>query len=95
MKIKVILASSSQGFVKSQLEDRKKSLAAGTEITMVAPAQCPPSTETERDEVLAAPHILSEVMKAKDEGFDAVTIDCALDPGLKAAKQASEIPMDA
>ena len=32
MKIKVILASSSQEFVKSQLEDRKKSLAAGTEI---------------------------------------------------------------
>ena len=31
MKIKVILASSSQDFVKSQLEDRKKSLAAGTD----------------------------------------------------------------
>jgi len=93
MKIKVILASSSQEFVKSQLEDRKKSLAAGTEITIVAPPLCPPSTETERDEVLAAPQILSEVMKAKGEGFDAVTIDCVLDPGLKAAKQASQIPV--
>jgi len=93
MKIKVILASSSQELVQSQLANRQKSLAPGTEITIVAPSQCPPSTESEVDEVLAAPQILSEVIKAEDEGFDAITIDCTLDPGLKAAKQASRIPV--
>ncbi len=93
MRIKVVLASSSQELVRSQLADRQRSLAPGTEITIVAPSQCPPSTEGEVDEVIAAPQILSEVIKAEEEGFDAVTIDCALDPGLKAAKGASRIPV--
>jgi allantoin racemase len=93
MKIKVILASSSQELVHSQLANRKESLAPGTEITIVAPSQCPPSTESEADEVFAAPQILSEVLKAEEEGFDAVTVDCTLEPGLKAAKQASRIPV--
>jgi allantoin racemase len=93
MKIKVVLASSSQELVQSQLANRQESLAPGTEITIVAPSQCPPSTESEADEVLAAPHIFSEVTKAEEEGFDAVTVDCTLDPGLKAAKQTSRIPV--
>jgi allantoin racemase len=93
MKIKVILASSSQELVQSQLADRQKSLLPGTEITIVAPRQCPPSTENEVDEVIASPQILSEVIKAEEEGFDAITIDCALDPGLKAAKQSSRLPV--
>ena len=93
MKIKVILASSSQELVQSQLADRQKSLAHGTEITIVAPGQCPPSTESEVDKVFAAPEIFSEIIKAQEEGFDAVTIDCTMEPGLKAAKQASRIPV--
>jgi allantoin racemase len=93
MKIKVILASSSQELVHSQLANRRESLAPGTEITIVAPSQCPPSTESEADEVFAAPQILSEVLKAEEEGFDAVTVDCTLEPGLKAAKQVSRIPV--
>lgn len=93
MKIKVILASSSQELIQSQLANRQKALAEGTEIIIVAPGECPPSTEGEVDEVYAAPHILSEVIKAEKEGFDAVTIDCTLEPGLKAAKKASRIPV--
>jgi len=93
MKIKVILASSSQELVQSQLADRQKALAPGTEITIVAPGHCPPSTESEVDKVFAAPEIFSEIIKAQEEGFDAVTIDCTMEPGLKAAKQASGIPV--
>jgi len=93
MKIKVILASSSQELVRSQLINRQKALAPGTEIRIVAPSKCPPSTEGEVDEILAAPQILSEVIKAKEEGFNAITIDCTLEPGLRAAKQVSSIPV--
>lgn len=93
MKIKVVLASSSQELVQSQLANRQKALASGTEIKIVAPDQCPPATEGEVDEVLAAPHILSEAINAAEEGFDAVTIDCTLEPGLKAAKRACSIPV--
>ncbi len=93
MKIKVVLASSSQELVQSQFANRKESLAPETEIAIVAPSGCPPSTEGEKDELIAAPQIFSEVLNAKKEGFDAVTIDCTLEPGLKAAKQASSIPV--
>ncbi|MCK5022316.1 MAG: hypothetical protein KAR54_03655 [Candidatus Pacebacteria bacterium] len=93
MKIKVVLASSSQELVQSQFVNRKESLAPETEIVIVAPRGCPPSTEEEKDELIAAPEIFSEVLNAKKEGFDAVTIDCTLEPGLKAAKQASCIPV--
>ena len=93
MKIKVILASSSQELVQSQFANRKEALAPETEIAIVAPRGCPSSTEGEKDELIAAPQIFSEVLNAKKEGFDAVTIDCTLEPGLKAAKQASSIPV--
>ena len=93
MKIKVILASSSQKLVQSQFANRKEALAPETEIAIVAPRGCPSSTEGEKDELIAAPQIFSEVLNAKKEGFDAVTIDCTLEPGLKAAKQASSIPV--
>ena len=93
MKIKVVLASSSQELVQSQLPNRQASLAPGTEITIVAPIGCPSSTESEKDEIRAAPQIFSEVIKAKEEGYDAVTIDCTLEPGLNAAKRDSRIPV--
>jgi len=93
MRIKVILASSSQELAQSQFANRQESLAPESEIAIVAPSGCPPSTEGEKDELIAAPEIFSEVLNAKKEGFDAVTIDCTLEPGLEAAKQASSIPV--
>ena len=33
------------------------------------------------------------MVKAQEEGYDAVTIDCTLEPGLNAARKASRIPV--
>ncbi len=37
--------------------------------------------------------ILENVLKAQEEGFDAVAIGCGMDPGLDAAKEISDIPV--
>ncbi len=93
MKIKVVLGSSSKELASSQLTNRQRGLASDTRITIVAPENCPPSTESEQDELIAASAIFSEVLQAKEEGYDAVTIDCTLEPGLNAARKASQIPV--
>ena len=93
MKIKVVLGSSSKELAASQLTNRQRALAPDTKITIVAPDDCPPSTESEQDELTAASAVFSEVVKAEEEGYDAVTIDCTLEPGLNAARKASRIPV--
>ncbi len=93
MRIKAILASSSQDLARNQMANRQAALAPGTELTIVAPHDCPPSTESERDELVSAPAVFSEAVRAEEEGFDAVTIDCTLDPGLRAAQHACHIPV--
>jgi allantoin racemase len=93
MRIKAILGSSSQDLVESQLANRQAALGSGTKLTIVAPSDCPPSTESERDELVSAPAVFSEAIRAEEEGFDAVTIDCTLDPGLRAAQRTCRIPV--
>ena len=93
MKIKVVLGSSSKELAASQLTNRQRALAPDTKITIIAPDTCPPSTESEQDELTAASAVFSEVVKAQEEGYDAVTIDCTLEPGLSAARKASRIPV--
>jgi len=93
LRIKVILASSSIDLVKSQEEYRRAALSEGNDITIIAPEKCPPSTENEVDSVFAAPHIYKEAIKAEKEGFNAVSIDCFLEPGLQACKIGTNIPV--
>jgi allantoin racemase len=93
MRIKAILASSSKSLAEELLPSRQRVVSPETHLTIVAPDGCPAATESEQDELIAAPAIYSEAVRAEEEGYDAVTIDCALDPGLKAAKKASSIPV--
>ena len=93
MKIKVVLASSADELITTQMPYRKASLSQTTDIVIVAPPHCPRSTESELDTIKAAPYIIEEVVKAPQEGFDAVTIDCMLEPGLPVAKKLVEIPV--
>ena len=43
------------------------------------------------DDALCAPFVVDKVLEAEREGFDAAVIDCFLDPGLGAAREASNI----
>jgi len=93
MKIKAIMASSSQDLARAQLASRQAALGRETTVTLVAPSDCPPATEDERDHLIAALAVFSEAERAETQGFHAVTIDCSLDPGLKAARKAARIPV--
>lgn len=93
MKIKAVMASSAKELVEGQLPSRREALGRGTEVVLIAPSGCPSATENERDQLVAALAIFEEVERAEREGFDAATIDCTLDPGLKAAQKAARIPV--
>ena len=93
MRIKAIMASSSEDLARSHLRSRQAALGRDAEVTLIAPSDCPPATENERDHLAAALAVFSEATRAESEGFDAVTIDCTLDPGLKAARKIARIPV--
>ena len=65
----------------------------GCNVTIVRILQGPSSIESAVDEVLAAPGIVDAAIKAQADGADAIVIDCMLDPGLDAAREAVLIPV--
>jgi allantoin racemase len=93
MKIKVVIPNASVEFRDSQIEERKKAAWSGTEIEVVCLSHGPVSIEAAYDEALAAPYIIEEVKKAEGEGFDAVSLDCAMDTAVRAAREAVRIPV--
>ena len=92
-KIKVIIPNSSTEFRDSQIEERKKAASPGNEVEVVCLAHGPLSIESAYDEALAAPYIIEEVKKAEKEGFNAVSLDCAMDTVVRAAREAVRIPV--
>ena len=42
---------------------------------------------------MAAPYIIEEVKKAEKEGYDAISIDCAMDTVVRASREAVKIPV--
>jgi len=53
----------------------------------------PASIESHYDEILAAPFVVKKVIEAEKKGFDAVIINCFLNPGMHAAKENVNIPV--
>ena len=47
--------------------------------------------EGEYDDALCAPYVVDKVLEAQAKHYDAAIIDCFLDPGLGAAREASDI----
>jgi allantoin racemase len=64
---------------------------AGCHLTSVFLENGPESVESAVDEVLAAPGVLDAALTAQGDGVNAVIIDCMLDPGLDAAREAVDI----
>lgn len=65
----------------------------GCRVTKAQISQGPASIESAVDEVLAAPGVVDAAIKAEADGAEAVVIDCMLDPGLDAAREAVSIPV--
>ena len=53
----------------------------------------PASVESAVDEVLAGPGVIDAALAAEAEGYEALVIDCMLDPALEAARESVSIPV--
>ncbi|MEM0474215.1 MAG: aspartate/glutamate racemase family protein [Zestosphaera sp.] len=69
----------------------KKVVSPEVEVSVRSLSRGPPAIESEYDRDLAAPYVIEEVVKAAEEGFHAVVINCFDDPGLRASRETSKI----
>jgi len=93
MKIRVINPTISKSFQDSMLANYNTYASADAEIDAVYLEHGPASIESYYDVAIAVPNILVEVIRAEQEGMDAVIIDCMFDPGLFAARERVNIPV--
>jgi allantoin racemase len=64
-----------------------------TDLAVVCPETGPETIESAYDEAHAIPPTLELVKKANQDCFDAIVIACFSDPGLRAAREISDIPV--
>ncbi|MEW6622979.1 MAG: aspartate/glutamate racemase family protein [Bacillota bacterium] len=93
MKIRVIIPNSSRDFLESQVKQRQNAVGKEVFVDVMCLNHGPVSLESGYDEVLASPHLVNAVLKAEEDGYDAVTIDCAADPILRTLKEIVDIPV--
>jgi allantoin racemase len=62
-----------------------------TELTVLCPDEGPIALESDFDRAFAVPPMLELVQQANQQGYDAVIIAAFCDPGLKAAREISDI----
>lgn len=91
MKIKIKLVApvpippEGRLLVEKMLASRRQAANAGTEIDFVIPQQGPRTLGTLSDLALSSEAVLPQVMKAPEEGYSAVIVDCTCDqlyPGI-------------
>ncbi len=63
----------------------------GTELDMVRVEKGPASIECRYDEVYAIPSVLSIIKESR--GVDGIVVNCFADPGVKAGREISEVPI--
>lgn len=68
-------------------------LPTGAKISACVLKRGPASVESAVDEALAAPGVIDAALRAEANNAAAIVIDCMLDPGLEAAREAVGIPV--
>jgi allantoin racemase len=91
MKIMVINPNASlvmtEGIRKTVMAEKR----SDTELTVLCLDEGPVALESDYDRAFAIPPMLRLVKQANDQDFDAVVIAAFCDPGLKAAREISDI----
>lgn len=90
-KIHIVSPLISKGF--RDLEAIKTLVGPSCSISLHHLERGPASVESAVDEMLAAPGVVNAAIMAEAQGADAIVIDCMLDPGLEAAREAVSIPV--
>jgi len=87
MKIRIISAIVIKG--ASPIKVYKNMAGPSHEISVASIEKAPSPVESEFDEALAVPAIISRIYEAEQEGCDAVVVNCFADPGESAMHLAS------
>ncbi|MFB0522479.1 MAG: aspartate/glutamate racemase family protein [Candidatus Bathyarchaeia archaeon] len=95
MKICVIVPIISRELIKEEeVRSRVETyVRLDTEVDFVFIDYGPASIESRYDHDMAAPFVIKKAEWAEANGYDAVVVSCMMDPGVKAAKEALEIPV--
>ena len=93
MKIRIVVPIISTAFNQEVMREAAQFVAGDVELEVVNIEKGPASIESGFDEVLAAPAIVEEVVRAETEGCNGVFIDCFGDPGVVAAREKVSIPV--
>lgn len=93
VRIKIIIPTSSKEFLASQIEERRRAARQGVDLEVVCLSEGPVSLEGDVDEALVGPPLLAAVRKAEQEGYDAIVIDSATDPGGRAVRGLVNVPV--
>jgi allantoin racemase len=93
VRIKIIIPNASKEFLASQIEERRRAARQGVDLDVICLSEGPVSLESGVDEALIGLALLTEVRKAEQEGYDAIVIDGATDPGGRAVRELADVPV--
>jgi allantoin racemase len=93
IKIKVIIPASSSEFLIDNKESRIMMAKGLVQVDVVNLPDGPASIESSVDVAQTTKPLVEAAIQAEKDGFDAITIDCAADPSLRAVKEAVSIPV--
>lgn len=91
VEVRVVSPIVTRGFRK--LSDLKALEYPGVRVSHAEICTGPGSIESEFEAAVSVPGTITEVIRAQNEGVDAVIIDCMGDPGLRAAREVVTIPV--
>ena len=93
MKIRIIIPNTSPAFFNANAPVRQTLATDDMQISVVNLTRGPASIEGGYDDVFAGPGVLEQAAIAEREGFDAIVLDCASDPALRACRELVSIPV--
>lgn len=93
MKIRIVIPICHSTFNDEALREFSQYASVGTEISVANIAEGPRSIESEYEEAMSVPGILTLVQEAEQDGCDAAISDCFGDPGVRPGREVVSIPV--
>lgn len=93
IKILVIVPIISKKVITNDRERVKSYVRPDTQVDFINIDYGPASIESRYDHDMAAPFVIQKAEWAEKNGYDAVVVSCMMDPGVKASKEALNIPV--
>lgn len=91
MHVLLVIPNASEDFLTQNRPLRLAQAGADLALEVCNLPQAPDTLEGCMDEAMAAPHLLMRIEAAKEQGYDAVIVDCATNVALQATRELSGI----